>query len=113
MHMTSDNSSAARNPYFPLSIRCDGDRQGESHGTIDQDRPGVSVQIGAENGCIYRVERQGPSSAITAVRYTWYTFDQYYQETFGEFVYPSASSDPVEHIIESYDGCIFGVVGTV
>lgn len=28
--------------------------------------------IGAEDSCIYRVERQGPANNITSIRYFWY-----------------------------------------
>ena len=46
---------------------------------------------------------------ITAVRYTWTSFNNYSSQTFGDYSYDSE----IERITESYDGCVFGIFGSL
>ena len=102
MHL---NAPKDQNPYFPIAVTCIGDRITDvrSHGEPTSDS--VMTTIGREDACIYRVERQGSSQAITAMRFYWFHGDTYGLNTFGNYLYGSSTST------QSFFGCLHGLFG--
>lgn len=105
MHMDKEVPEEDLNPYFPRGIRCrNGDDEGEFHGQNDMKYS--TVTVGAADACIYRIERQGPSpKQITAVKYFWFVGDKFESSTFGNYKKGETT------VYESFNGCLFGMVG--
>lgn len=73
-------------------MTCYGDGEDDviSHGEVTDQS--VIAQVGADEACIYRVEMQGTSQNITAMRYYWFRGSTYQADTFGSYLYGSSTS---------------------
>ena len=54
--MKSNSTGPGSNNLFPQSIGCVGDKDGDMHGAVAA-ADSVAVSAGAEDACIYRIER--------------------------------------------------------